>query len=103
MYCAADENHWREKRNCHQNGRAKSGSACHPIIPPYEMSLARFSTGLLRGYLGTLFSSFRETDGDRLLAACHHPSLSVLARMERAALLSMHGPLHAFACRFAVF
>jgi len=59
--------------------------------------------GALFGNLGSLFSSFREANRDRLLAARHNTALSAFARTQLAALFPVHCVLYALACCLAVF
>src|SRR5581483_2952493 len=56
----------------------------------------------LRRNLRALFSRFRESDGDRLLATLHFAAFAALSRLQRSAFLPAHCALHALACGFSV-
>jgi len=53
--------------------------------------------------LSSFFARFRESDGDRLLAALDLPAFSAFARTQRAFLLPAHSTFYRFTCGFAVF
>src|SRR5579864_3360731 len=52
--------------------------------------------------LRALLPRLRESNGDRLLPACHPPSLASLPRAQRSALFPVHRALHRFSRRFSI-
>src|SRR5580700_6000105 len=86
----------------HQGGSPATKAAENAALMVSEdlQDRPRIALRLFPRYLGTLLARLGKSNRDRLFAARHFAALAAFSRTKRAALLPMHGALHALAGGF---